>query len=153
MSVLVIMIPLSLILVIGAGIAFFWAVNHDQFDDMQTPSLLPMSDNLPRHQASQVDVAVDADAQSDAQADAQSNVQSDAQSDAKSEAKSSGHMKGQGAAAPSRVPTAAARPDQARPTVPHPGGDAAADHPDIQDRSAPAERSANTACSSGKGDP
>lgn len=65
MSVLVIMIPLSLILVIGAGIAFFWAVNHDQFDDMQTPSLLPMSDNLARHQSPQVNAADDGDAQPD----------------------------------------------------------------------------------------
>lgn len=48
MTVLLIMIPLSLAFVIGAGWAFFWAVNHDQFDDMQTPSLLPMSDDLPQ---------------------------------------------------------------------------------------------------------
>ena len=44
MSILIVMIPLSLLLLIGAGIAFFWAVDHDQFDDMQTPALLPMMD-------------------------------------------------------------------------------------------------------------
>lgn len=39
------MIPLSILLLIGAGIAFFWAVEHDQFDDMDTPKLLPLLDD------------------------------------------------------------------------------------------------------------
>jgi cbb3-type cytochrome oxidase maturation protein len=39
------MIPLSILLLIGAGIAFFWAVEHDQFDDMDTPRLLPLLDD------------------------------------------------------------------------------------------------------------
>lgn len=39
------MIPLSILLLVGAGIAFFWAVDHDQFDDMETPRLLPLLDN------------------------------------------------------------------------------------------------------------
>jgi nitrogen fixation-related uncharacterized protein len=26
-------------------IAFFWAVDHDQFDDLETPKLLPLLDN------------------------------------------------------------------------------------------------------------
>lgn len=44
MTILIVMIPLSILLLIGAGIAFFWAVDHDQFDDMDTPSLLPLLD-------------------------------------------------------------------------------------------------------------
>lgn len=44
MNILVVMIPLSILLLIGAGVAFFWAVDHDQFDDMDTPSLLPLLD-------------------------------------------------------------------------------------------------------------
>lgn len=44
MSILVVMIPLSILLLIGAGVAFFWAVDHDQFDDMDTPRLLPLED-------------------------------------------------------------------------------------------------------------
>jgi len=44
MNILVIMIPLSIALLIGAGIAFFWAVDHDQFDDMDSPGLLPLED-------------------------------------------------------------------------------------------------------------
>lgn len=47
MNIILIMIPLSLILLAAAAGAFFWAVNHGQFDDMQSPGLTPMSDNLP----------------------------------------------------------------------------------------------------------
>lgn len=47
MNILIIMIPLSIVLLIGAAGAFFWAVNHDQFEDLDSPSLLPMSDDLP----------------------------------------------------------------------------------------------------------
>ncbi len=49
MNILLAMIPLSILLLIGAGIAFFWAVDHDQFDDMDTPRLLPLED-LPDEQ-------------------------------------------------------------------------------------------------------
>ncbi len=45
MNVLLIMIPLSLLLLAGAVAAFFWAVDHDQFDDMETPALLPLDDD------------------------------------------------------------------------------------------------------------
>jgi cbb3-type cytochrome oxidase maturation protein len=44
MNILLAMIPLSILLLIGAGIAFFWAVDHDQFEDMETPRLLPLED-------------------------------------------------------------------------------------------------------------
>lgn len=47
MNILVVMIPLSILLLVGAGIAFFWAVDHDQFDDMETPRLLPLLDDPP----------------------------------------------------------------------------------------------------------
>ncbi|HEX7062354.1 MAG TPA: cbb3-type cytochrome oxidase assembly protein CcoS [Woeseiaceae bacterium] len=45
MNVLLVMIPLSLLLLVGAAAAFFWAVDHDQFDDMDTPALLPLDEN------------------------------------------------------------------------------------------------------------
>lgn len=45
MSILIVMIPLTLLLLVGAGMAFFWAVDHDQFDDLQTPALLPLLDD------------------------------------------------------------------------------------------------------------
>lgn len=54
MNILLVMIPLSIMLLVGAGFAFFWAVDHDQFDDMDTPALLPLADAPP------VDAAPDA---------------------------------------------------------------------------------------------
>lgn len=45
MNIIIVMIPLSLLILMGAAVAFFWAVNHDQFDDMDSPGLLPMSDD------------------------------------------------------------------------------------------------------------
>jgi cbb3-type cytochrome oxidase maturation protein len=45
MNILLVMIPLSILLLVGAGFAFFWAVDHDQFEDMDTPRLLPLLDN------------------------------------------------------------------------------------------------------------
>ncbi|HEX6018983.1 MAG TPA: cbb3-type cytochrome oxidase assembly protein CcoS [Burkholderiaceae bacterium] len=44
MSILVVLIPLSILVLVGAGVAFFWAVEHDQFDDLETPRLLPLLD-------------------------------------------------------------------------------------------------------------
>lgn len=46
MNIILIMIPLSFLILIGALVAFFWAVNHDQFEDMDSPALLPVSDVL-----------------------------------------------------------------------------------------------------------
>jgi cbb3-type cytochrome oxidase maturation protein len=45
MNILLFMIPLSLILLAGAIVAFFWAVDHGQFDDLETPGLLPLDDS------------------------------------------------------------------------------------------------------------
>ncbi len=47
MNIILIMIPLSLFVLIGAAAMFFWAVNKGQFDDMDSPGLMPLSDNLP----------------------------------------------------------------------------------------------------------
>lgn len=44
MNIILLLIPISLIL-LGLGVwAFFWAVNHSQFDDLDTPALTPMSE-------------------------------------------------------------------------------------------------------------
>ena len=54
MNVLLVMIPLSLLLLAGAAAAFFWAVDHDQFADMETPGLVPLDDDpheAPAHAA------------------------------------------------------------------------------------------------------
>ncbi len=45
MNILLVMIPLSILFALGAGVAFFWAVDHDQFDDLDTPKLLPLLDD------------------------------------------------------------------------------------------------------------
>ena len=63
MSILLVLIPVTLLFVVVGGIAFFWAVNHDQFDDMDTPALEPLADSDP-------DPAQDA-TQAEAQADRQ----------------------------------------------------------------------------------
>lgn len=47
MNIVLVLIPLSLVL-LGAGVwAFFWGVNHAQFDDLETPSLMPLSEDSP----------------------------------------------------------------------------------------------------------
>lgn len=45
MNVILLLIPLSLVL-LGAGVyAFFWAIDHAQFDDLDTPALMPLADD------------------------------------------------------------------------------------------------------------
>ncbi|MFY9178392.1 MAG: cbb3-type cytochrome oxidase assembly protein CcoS [Venatoribacter sp.] len=51
MNLILVMIPLSLLLLSGAIGLFFWAVNKGQFDDMDSPSLMPLEDNLPQETA------------------------------------------------------------------------------------------------------
>jgi len=45
MNAILITIPLALLLLALAVGAFFWAVDHDQFDDLQTPGLLPLDES------------------------------------------------------------------------------------------------------------
>lgn len=55
MNIILVLIPLSLIL-LAAGIwAFFWGVNHAQFDDLDTPALIPLANDPPAVAASKVD--------------------------------------------------------------------------------------------------
>jgi cbb3-type cytochrome oxidase maturation protein len=44
MNAVLVTIPLALLLLLLAVGAFFWAVDHDQFDDMDTPGLLPLDE-------------------------------------------------------------------------------------------------------------
>jgi cbb3-type cytochrome oxidase maturation protein len=41
---LLLLIPLSILVLVGAGAALFWAVDRGQFDDLETPALLPLLD-------------------------------------------------------------------------------------------------------------
>jgi len=45
MSSLYLLIPLSLVLLALGIWAFFWAVNHNQFDNMDTESKRPLDDD------------------------------------------------------------------------------------------------------------
>jgi cbb3-type cytochrome oxidase maturation protein len=44
MNAVLITIPLALLLLSLAVGAFFWAVDHGQFDDLNTPGLLPLDE-------------------------------------------------------------------------------------------------------------
>ena len=44
MTSLALLIPLSLAILIGAGIALFWAIDHGQFDDIESAGLVPLVD-------------------------------------------------------------------------------------------------------------
>lgn len=43
MTIILVLIPLSIVLLTLAGAAFFWAVDNDQYDDMDTPALMPLT--------------------------------------------------------------------------------------------------------------
>lgn len=47
MSILFVLIPLSLVIVVCAGWAFFWAVDEGQFDDLVTPAWSVLHDDDP----------------------------------------------------------------------------------------------------------
>ncbi|TBR39645.1 MULTISPECIES: cbb3-type cytochrome oxidase assembly protein CcoS [Dyella] len=44
MTTMLILIPLTFLLLLVAGAAFFWAVNQDQFEDMDSAGLVPLTD-------------------------------------------------------------------------------------------------------------
>ncbi len=45
MNVLYVLIPLALLLLVGAVWAFFWAVGSGQFDDLDTPAMRIIMDD------------------------------------------------------------------------------------------------------------
>lgn len=47
MNALVVLIPVSLVLAALAVGVFFWAVRHDQFEDLETPAVVPLLDGQP----------------------------------------------------------------------------------------------------------
>jgi cbb3-type cytochrome oxidase maturation protein len=42
MNIVLVLIPVTLLIVLVATALFFWAVNHQQFDDMDSPAVLPL---------------------------------------------------------------------------------------------------------------
>lgn len=64
MNIILVLIPVTLLVVIVAVALFFWAVNHQQFDDLDSPGVLPLLEDDPDQGApsdaaaqSQVDAA------------------------------------------------------------------------------------------------
>ena len=47
MNILLVLIPVTLLVVVVAVWLFFWAVNHQQFDDLDSPAVLPLLDDRP----------------------------------------------------------------------------------------------------------
>lgn len=47
MNALLILIPVTLLLAAVAVGVFFWAVRHDQFEDLKSPKVLPLMDDPP----------------------------------------------------------------------------------------------------------
>lgn len=45
MNILLVLIPVTLLIVLAAVALFFWAVNHQQFDDLDSPAALPLMDD------------------------------------------------------------------------------------------------------------
>jgi len=49
MNILPLLIGLSTLFLIAGAVALFWAVDHDQFEDMETPRMLPLADARSQH--------------------------------------------------------------------------------------------------------
>jgi len=47
LSVLYLLVPLALVIVFAAVIAYVWSVRSGQFDDLQTPAFRPLVDDRP----------------------------------------------------------------------------------------------------------
>ncbi len=44
MNILLVLIPVTVLVIVVAVALFFWAVNHQQFDDLDSPAVLPLMD-------------------------------------------------------------------------------------------------------------
>jgi cbb3-type cytochrome oxidase maturation protein len=47
MNALLVLIPVTLLIVLAAVAIFFWAANHQQFDDLDSPAVLPLLEDEP----------------------------------------------------------------------------------------------------------
>ena len=47
MNVLLVLIPVTGLVVLIAVVLFFWAANHQQFDDLDSPAVLPLLEDEP----------------------------------------------------------------------------------------------------------
>jgi cbb3-type cytochrome oxidase maturation protein len=51
MNILLVLIPVTLLVVLIAVAAFFWAVNQQQFEDLDSPAMLPLLEDSPTEDA------------------------------------------------------------------------------------------------------
>jgi len=49
MNILLVLIPVTGLVVLIAVVLFFWAVNHQQFDDLESPAVLPLLEDDAAH--------------------------------------------------------------------------------------------------------
>lgn len=47
MNILLVLIPVTGLIVLVGVALFFWAVNHQQFDDLESPAVLPLLETEP----------------------------------------------------------------------------------------------------------
>ncbi|WP_424683280.1 cbb3-type cytochrome oxidase assembly protein CcoS [Frateuria sp. YIM B11624] len=45
MNILLVLIPVTGLIVVVAVALFFWAANHQQFDDLDSPAVLPLMED------------------------------------------------------------------------------------------------------------
>ena len=45
MQILYLLIPMSVVLIVAAVLAFSWAVKHRQFNDLESPGMIPLLDD------------------------------------------------------------------------------------------------------------
>jgi cbb3-type cytochrome oxidase maturation protein len=47
MNILLVLIPVTGLIVFVGVVVFFWAANHQQFDDLDSPAVLPLLEDEP----------------------------------------------------------------------------------------------------------
>lgn len=55
MSILYLLIPISILIVVIAILAFRWAIKTRQFEDLDSPALIPLHDDPPEERQSPKD--------------------------------------------------------------------------------------------------
>jgi len=66
MNIILVLIPVTLLVILIAVVIFFWAVKHQQFDDLDSPGVLPLMDDPPPEDAANgADVPEDANEKSE----------------------------------------------------------------------------------------
>jgi cbb3-type cytochrome oxidase maturation protein len=51
MNILLVLIPVTGLIVLVGVMLFFWAANHQQFDDLESPAVLPLLEDEPDQEA------------------------------------------------------------------------------------------------------